>query len=289
MAATALRITELDTALAEAESQVPGLRPGCEKQILWAGEPGAKTATSLLFIHGFSATGQELRPLPDMIAGELGANLFFTRLTGHGQDGPAMAQATLDDWQRDVAEALEVAGILGDEVIVMGCSTGCTLATLALAEGAKARAVFFISPNFGLRYRVVQWLMDLPGAHRWMRYIAGRTRSFGPINDRHAAYWTTSYPTEAVKQMAEAVRAARRAELSQVTVPGLFVFNEADRVVSPDATRAVMARWGGPVQHLPVTPGPGDDAMGHIVAGETFSPGQTEPVARRILAWLTEH
>ena len=69
MAATALRITELDTALAEAEAQVPGLRPGCEKQILWGGEPGAKTATSLLFIHGFSATGQELRPLPDLCVG----------------------------------------------------------------------------------------------------------------------------------------------------------------------------------------------------------------------------
>ena len=288
MAATAPTITELDAILAEAEARVPGLRPGCEKQILWAGRPGVKTSTSLLFIHGFSATGQELRPLPDLIAAELGANLFFTRLTGHGQDGPAMARATLADWQRDVSEALDVAGLLGDEVIVMGCSTGCTLATLALAAGAEARLVVFISPNFGLRHRVAQWVMDLPGAHRWVRYIAGRTRSFGPINDRHAAYWTTRYPTEAVKPMADAVRAARLADLSQVATPGVFVFNEADRVVSPDATRAVMARWGGPVQHLPVTPGPDDDAMGHILAGETFSPGQTEPLARRILAWLTE-
>ena len=288
MAATAPTITELDAILAEAEARVPGLRPGCEKQILWAGRPGVKTSTSLLFIHGFSATGQELRPLPDLIAAELGANLFFTRLTGHGQDGPAMARATLADWQRDVSEALDVAGLLGDEVIVMGCSTGCTLAALALAAGAEARAVVFISPNFGLRHRVAQWVMDLPGAHRWVRYIAGRTRSFGPINDRHAAYWTTRYPTEAVKPMADAVRAARLADLSQIATPGLFVFNETDRVVSPDATRAVMARWGGPVQHLPVAPGPDDDAMGHILAGETFSPEQTEPLARRILAWLTE-
>ena len=91
---------------------MPGLGPGCEKHVVWAGEPGVRTPVSLLYIHGFSATGQELRPLPDLVAADLGANLHFTRLTGHGQDGAAMGRATLADWTRDMAEALEIARYL---------------------------------------------------------------------------------------------------------------------------------------------------------------------------------
>lgn len=267
---------------------MPGLRPGCEKHVVWAGEPGVKTPVALLYIHGFSATGQELRPLPDLVAQGLAANLHFTRLTGHGQDGAAMGRATLADWLRDVAEALDIAATIGDQVIVMGCSTGCTLATLALVDGAQARAMIYVSPNFGLRNKAVQWLIDLPGVRHWGKYVAGRRRDFAPINAAHTAYWTTSYPTDAVQPMADAVRAVRTADLSRITTPALFAFNQADQVVDPDKTRAVMARWGGPAQELVITPGPGDDVMGHVMAGDVFSPGQTAPLARRILAWLAD-
>ena len=281
-------ITQIDQWLADAEARVPGLRPGCEKHVVWAGEAGVKTKVSLLYIHGFSATGQELRPLPDLVAQGLGANLHFTRLTGHGQDGAAMGRATLAEWQRDMAEALDIAATIGDQVILMGCSTGCTLATLALAEGAQARAAIYVSPNFGLRNKAVQWLIDLPGVRHWGKYVAGRTREFAPINAAHTAYWTTTYPTEAVQPMADAVRAVRTADLSGVTTPCLFAFNEADQVVDPAKTRAVMARWGGPAKELVITPAPGDDAMGHVMAGDVFSPGQTAPLARRISAWLAD-
>lgn len=281
-------ITQIDQWLADAESRVPGLRPGCEKHVVWAGDAGVKTAVSLLYIHGFSATGQELRPLPDLVAQGMAANLHFTRLTGHGQDGAAMGRATLADWQRDMAEALDIAATIGDQVIVMGCSTGCTLATLALADGAQARAMIYVSPNFGLRNRLVQWLIDLPGVRIWGKYVAGRTREFPPINAANTAYWTTSYPTKAVQPMADALRAVRTADLSRIRTPALFAVNQADQVVDPDKTRAVMARWGGPAQELVITPGPGDDAMGHVMAGDVFSPGQTVPLARRILAWLAD-
>jgi esterase/lipase len=91
-----------------------------------------------------------VRPLPDMLADALGANLYFARLTGHGQDGIAMGRARLPDWEADVAEALQIGAALGDEVIVMGCSTGCTLLTTALAQGARAKGIVHVSPNYGL-------------------------------------------------------------------------------------------------------------------------------------------
>ena len=279
-------ITTLEQDLAAAEAKVPNLRPGCEKHIVWAGEPSTKTQVAILNIHGFSASPAELRPLPERVAQNIGANIFFTRLSGHGQDGPAMATATFAEWTQDVAEAVEIAQTIGDEVILMGCSTGCTLATLALAQGVEAKAAILISPNYGLRSWIAQTLLDMPGVRKWGRYVVGKTRSFAPINDGHSAYWTTSYPTEALYPMADAVRAVRHADLSQITTPAMFVMNEADTVVHPKLTREVIARWGGPTTEDIVIPGPGDDVNGHVMAGDVFSPNQTEPLARRISAWL---
>ena len=272
--------------IAQAEAQVPHLRPGCEKQILWAGEPETRTDLSVLFVHGFSASPAELRPLPDLVAQGLGANLYFARLTGHGQDGAALGAATLEDWERDIAEALEIAGTIGRDVVIMGCSTGCTLATLALAKGAKARAVIHVSPNFGLTNRLAQGLLDMPRAERWAKYIAGHERRFPAISDDHAAYWTLHYPTQAVHTMAQAVRAAKRAPVETVTTPALFCYNEKDQVVAARETRRIIARWGCDCESYTMTQTPDDDAMGHIMMGDIFSPKQTEPAAQRILDWL---
>ncbi|MEO1641432.1 MAG: alpha/beta fold hydrolase [Pseudomonadota bacterium] len=279
-------LAELEARIAAAEAQVPNMREGCAKRIIWADGVPSRTQQTVVFIHGFSATGEELRPLPDLIAKGLGANLFFTRLTGHGQDGDAIGRATLADWQTDVTEALEVGAGLGEEVIVIGCSTGCTLVALALADGAQVKATIHVSPNFGLAHRVVQWLLDAPGARHWAKYIAGRRRSFPPENAAHAKFWTLEYPTEAVHVMADAVRAARKADLSGITTPALFCYNRADRVVSASATDQVIARWGGPTDVVNLIQRPEDDPNGHVMAGDTLSPGQTAPLARQVLAWL---
>ena len=272
--------------LARQEARVPNLRDGCEKRIIWSGEAGQQTRCSVVFIHGFSATGAEIRPLPDLIAQDLGANIFFTRLAGHGQDGAAMGLATFADWMADVDEAFSVGATLGEEVILIGCSTGCTLASIALAQGAQAKAMIHVSPNFGLANRAVQTLLDLPGARHWAQYVAGKSRSFPAQSAEQEAFWTLTYPTAAVHVMADAVRAARAADFGAIKTPALFCFNEADQVVSARETHRAMKRWGAATSQILLTQTPGDDDMGHIMAGDIFSPGQTAPLTKRILAWI---
>ena len=264
---------------------MPALRPQCAKQIIWADKPDTRTDVAVLFIHGFSACKEEVRPLPDLVAKGLGANLHFTRLRGHGEDAEAFGAATLEDWLADVGEAFMVAQTIGKHVLVMGCSTGCTLATIALAQGAQAKAVVHISPNFGLRHRIAQALLQIPGIRHFGHLIAGRTRSFPVLSDAHAAYWTTSYPTTAVYTMADAVRAAKSCDVNKIETPAFFALNPDDQVISPKAAMRVMQSWGGPVTHLPLVQGASDDHMGHVMAGDVFSPDQTEPLAARILDW----
>lgn len=275
----------IDAWLVQREAGVPALRPGCAKRIVWAQAVETQTEWAVVYVHGFSATGEELRPLPDLVAQALGANLFFTRLDGHGQDGPAMGRATLAAWQSDIAEAFEIARVIGRRVLFIGCSTGCPLLTLALAGGEKAAGCAMISPNFGLRHRVAQILLDLPGARHYGHFIAGKERAFDVISPAHGQYWTTRYPTKAVYPMGEAVRKAHGAKLEQIATPILVALNDADQVINPARARQVMRRWGGPVTHVPLIQGPDDDAMGHVMAGDIFSPKQTAPLAQRIIAW----
>lgn len=280
-------LATIEAEIAAAEAGVPNIRDGCAKQIVWADEPGVHTDISVVFIHGFSASPEELRPLPDLVAKALGANLFFTRLMGHGQDGAAMGRAKLIGWRVNMAEALSIGAVLGDRVLLIGCSTGCTLIADALVRGTKVPVMgaCMISPNFGLRHRLAQFILDMPWSHVWGPWIAGAERTFPVESPEHGKYWTTRYPTKAVKPMGEAIRAVRRADLGAVKVPLLNVVNPDDQVIDPAKARATAARWGGPTEEITLVQTPQDHSMGHIMAGDVFSPGQTVPLANKIGQW----
>ncbi len=274
--------------LAAREAAFEDLVPGTEKRIVWHGAAGTRTATAVVYIHGFSGSSEELRPVPDLVAAGLGANIVFTRLRGHGRTGPAMAEASLDAWLADVAEALAVARAVGEGTLVLATSTGATLAALALLDDALAEGVeglVLVSPNFEVARRGAG-LLDLPGVAWWGPWIAGPELGFTPVSPAQATYWTERYPFAAVLPMAETVAAARRAGFEAARVPAFFIFSDADRVVRAGATRDVMARWGAPAAGLALAPGPGVDANAHVLAGDILSPALTAPVVTAILEWF---
>lgn len=269
------------------EARFADLTPGVEKRVVRAGAAGEKTALSVVYLHGFSATSEEIRPVPDRVAAGLGANLVFTRLTGHGRPGAALAQATVADWMTDTAEALEAGRATGDRVLVITTSTGGTLAAAAAQDAGLLRdvvGIVFVSPNFGLNSPLAP-LLTWPAARHWLPLIAGEVRAWEPLNDAQARYWTTEYPSVAVLPMAAMVRAVRRLDHGAARVPALFIFARDDRVVRADRTEAVAAAWGGPVTVLRVTPGPGDDPAAHVIAGDIVSPGLTDAVTAAITDW----
>ncbi|OYX42044.1 MAG: hypothetical protein B7Z02_13410 [Rhodobacterales bacterium 32-67-9] len=279
---------DLDSYLRDREAVVGGITPGAEKRILWAGAPGAQTDWAVVYLHGFSATSEEIRPVPDRVAAALGANLYFTRLAGHGLSGERFAGPTVNDWMIDVAEALAIGTRIGRRVLVIATSTGGALAAEAALQPDLARqieGIVFVSPNFGIRAPAAA-ILTWPYARRWAPVIAGRDRCFEPVNDAHARYWTTCYPTEALFPMAALAGHAAGADYSGVAVPALFLFAEADQIVSPAATQAVAEGWGGPVAVLPQVVGAGDDPYSHVIAGDILSPSMTAPVTEAILGWV---
>ena len=277
--------------LAGQEARFGDITPGVEKRVVWRpGHEERRTPVSILYVHGFSATSEEIRPVPDLVAEALDANLVFTRLRGHGRGGAAMAEAEagVGGWMADLAEGLAVARAVGDRVAVIATSTGATLTAVALRNPQMSEgigAAVFVSPNFGINDPAAA-LLTLPGARYWVPLAAGRDRAFEPQNDGQADYWTTAYPTVALMPMAALVRRAARLDYSGVRVPVLFWLSDADGVVRPDISREIAARWGGAARVQAVRIGPGDDPHSHVIAGDILSPGQTEAAALGMIDWL---
>lgn len=278
---------DLDAWLVNRELQFSDIRPANAKQIVWAGQPGTQTPLSVVYIHGFSAGPQEIRPVPDLVAQALGANLFYTRLAGHGRSGDAMAQASADDWIEDMAEAMAIGRRLGQRVVVISTSTGATLAAIAAADPALSQGmagVVMVSPNFRLN-SAAGLILDQPFAPIWGPWIAGERRSFPASNDQQAAHWTTEYPTQALFPMATLMREARAQDYTTAQVPAMFIYSPNDRVIDPAAITPIRQAWAGPVVEVQRVMGPGDDPNSHVIAGDILSPGQTEPVAQAIIDW----
>lgn len=278
---------ELQPWLDSNEAQFADLRPHAAKRIVWAGASGAKTPLAIVYLHGFSASAEEIRPVPDEVARALGANLYFTRLAGHGRSGEAMAEATAGDWIEDMAEAMAIGRRLGDRVMVISTSTGATLAAIGATDPVLSEGLVglvMVSPNFGLRSGAAK-ILDLPFARYWGPVVAGATRSFEPQNEAQATYWTTSYPTLALFPMAALVRHARGLDYAAVKIPALVLYSPEDQVVDPARTETVMAGWGGTVTLMQRHMGPGDDPGAHVIAGDALSPGQTAEVVAAISAW----
>ena len=275
---------------AASEAHHPDIRPDSHKRVIWAKEPETRKPLAIVYLHGFSASSQEIRPVPDLVATAFDANLVYTRFRGHGRTGDAMAEATASDWLADAAEALAVGHAVGERVIVMATSTGGTVAALALADPALREGVagvILVSPNFGINNALAP-LLTWPGARHWLPLLAGKRRSFEPRNPEQAAEWTTQYPSTAVFPMAALVARARALDPATIPVPALFYYSDEDQVVRPDLTDSVLARWGGPATRIAPVLTDGDDPLAHVVAGDILSPGNTAPAAEAMIRWIAQ-
>ncbi|SIO04332.1 alpha/beta hydrolase [Vannielia litorea] len=280
---------DVEAYLAAREMQFSDIVPGTEKQVIWAGESGARTPLAVLYIHGYSAAAPEIAPVPQQVARALGANLHFTRLAGHGRSADAMAEPSAGDWLEDMAEALAVADRIGEQTLILATSTGATLVTSTAAEHpeamARVKGMVFVSPNFAVNSRAA-FLLRAPFVAHWLPLVMGERRGFTPLNEAQARYWTEEYPVAALLPMAALVHHARTADHARITTPALFWFSDADAVVDARATRAVAARWGGPVTLLSPELTEADDPSAHVIAGDIVSPGQTAATTAAILDWM---
>ena len=279
-------IEKLEHWVRQQEAQFPDIKPGNAKYIGWANARPEKTPWAIVYLHGFSASRLETTPVCEKVASALGANVFQTRLAGHGRTTAALCTPSAQDWMADATEALQIGQILGERVLVISCSTGSTLATwLALSSaGHHIDAHVFISPNFGLRDKRAELIYSL-----WSKplALALRTHDVGwtPENPEEANAWTTPYPMRALLPMMALLKQVLRSDLAQFKKPVLVLFSEDDQTVDPKKTRSAVSRFSSPIKSMKSV----DYSIAkgqHVLAGAIRDPLAVRPMVSSIVKWV---
>lgn len=137
------------------ENNTPHLNPKQRKELVWY-ENKSKTNNVLYFIHGFNGSKNEGREMCLSLSKELKANLLLARLPGNGvyNKENSYNNITFYNYLRTVYEDLILCSILGNNIILVGTSTGCTYSIIAATKFTNfniTKTIFF-APNMGLHF-----------------------------------------------------------------------------------------------------------------------------------------
>ncbi len=149
------------------------IQTACRTRLLTHGH---KTAHSIVLLHGFTNCPLQYAQL-DARLFNAGYNVIAPRYPYHGHDRLSSDIANLKAEQlvAVTAEAVDIAGGLGETVTVLGLSLGGILATWVALNRADVHHAVVVSPAYGaqavdgdLRSRVMADLLQIvPGFFRW--------------------------------------------------------------------------------------------------------------------------
>jgi alpha-beta hydrolase superfamily lysophospholipase len=194
-----------------------------------------------------------------------------------------MLEGSVNAWLNDTREALAIGQRLGKKVIIIGVSTGGTLATWLAARPATEHvaAYVLISPNYAPAdpmSGVLLW----PWGEKIAELIIGPEFSWEPRNKLHGKYWTHRYPVRALLPMMGLVSVIESLNLGGINTPVLLIYSPGDRVVDSATIEETFARIGAPRKLLVPYTGAGDPNQ-HVLAGDILSPGSTKVLAEMIV------
>lgn len=262
---------ELEMWLAAHELAHDAVIEGADATIHWADGPEVQDLC-LLYVHGFSATRQETAPLTGRIAEELGANVVYTRLAGHGLAHNAM-QAAAEHWLQSMVDSWEVAARIGRRVVVIAVSTGAPLSIWLnehVARRDQVHSFVFLAPNFRIR-SPFGFLLTWPWAPHWIHLLVGRERSWEPENELAGRYWTHRYSTRAVIEMQKVVDWAKRQRLDSRNVPLATLYMEGDPTISHEAAVDFHEAWEADSKRLHAVTVDADNPQ-HVFVGDITAP-----------------
>jgi len=148
-----LSLEDLSHWVEEKNAAVPNIKEDNETKIVFADSIPKKTPYAIVYLHGFSGSAEDAAPVHEEVAKALGANLYLPRLYDHGLEGEEGLSSYTGERSLDSArEALAVGKVLGEKVILMGTSTGCTLALSLAAFHPDLAALVLYAPNIRIAH-----------------------------------------------------------------------------------------------------------------------------------------
>ncbi|MDD2381031.1 MAG: alpha/beta hydrolase [Mariniphaga sp.] len=258
-----------------------------ESRIIWANDSTKeRTDYCLLYLHGFSASWYEGFPAHMEFASYFGMNAYLARLAAHGLEtaDPLISMSPDDLWD-SAKEALMLARSLGKKVVIMGTSTGGTLALQLAADFPEyVDGLILYSPNVRI-YNSASFLLSKPwGLQIGRKFNGGKYRiSDDPLDSIECRYWYCKYRMEGVVSLQQLVeRTMTKETFQKVNVPVFLGYyykdkNHQDKTVRVSAMLKMFDQLGtSPSQKVKV---PFPEAGDHVIACELTS-GSSDEVIR---------
>jgi pimeloyl-ACP methyl ester carboxylesterase len=263
------------------------LKPDNEARIIWADDSlKQKTGWAIVYLHGFAASQGEGDPVHKNIAKKFGCNLYLSRLAEHGIDTTdAMINLTADEYWESAKQALAIGKQLGKKVILMGTSTGGTVALkLAADYPDDVAALVLLSPNISI-FDPNAWLLNNHWGLQIAHLVLGSnyidSKDLRPINQQ---YWDTHYRAEAAVALEELLETTMNKEtFEKVKQPTQVLYYYKDQVhqdstVKVPAILTMYDQLGTPpnLKRKQAMPNTGDHVIGSYIRSKDVEGVQKE-------------
>ena len=246
-------LLSLEKEVIASEKAIPNIRPDNEARIIWAKpEQKEKTPYALVYLHGFSASQGEGAPMHTEFAKRYGCNLYLARLSEHGiNKEEALLDWTPEKFMESAKKAIAIGQQIGEKVIIMGTSTGCTAALYLASGDTELAGLINYSPNIDIANETA-WLLTYPWGLQLGRQVNGSNYHSWVPTEGTANFVTYKYRLEAVIEMKNMLDVIMTEEtFSKITAPqflGYWYKNEAiqDNVVSVKRMLEMYDQLGTP-------------------------------------------
>jgi len=207
------------------EAGITNVRPGNQSILAWYDDSlKTKTEYCLLYLHGFSASPFEGNPVHVNFGKSLGMNVYVPRLAEHGLiTDDALLNMTPDRMWESAKDALVLARALGDKVIIMGTSTGGTLAlALAAQFPDKVDGLIMFSPNVKI-YDKTASLLGKPWGLQIARAVMGGDYRVLEPDPETDAYWYNKYRVESLVYLQQLIDVTMTSKVFKKVTQPIFV------------------------------------------------------------------
>ncbi|MCX2575967.1 alpha/beta hydrolase [Pedobacter sandarakinus] len=276
-------LNDLDVYVQSLES-LNKIKPGNQAEIIWANPLHKQTEYAVVYLHGFSASKMEGNPVHINLAKALHANLYLARLADHGVDTVApMQYFTADRLWESSKQAYSIGKKLGKKVILVGTSTGASVAIKLAAAYPEIHSLILLSPNVAINDKNA-WLLNNPwGLQIARKVVGGNERSVEDRTEEYKKYWHTHYRIEALVELQEFIESTMiNSTFRKVKQPVLMLYYyknemEQDPVVRVDAMLKMFKQLGTVAQlkKKVAIPNAGNHVMGSYITAKDLPSVET--------------
>ena len=249
---TVASLNALDASIADMEA-THKIKLNNQAKIIWADSSKTQTEYAIVYLHGFSASQMEGDPVHQNIAKQFHCNLYLARLAEHGIDTTEdLMNLTAENYWESAKLAYAIGKQLGKKVILMGTSTGGTLALQLASIYPEIAGLILYSPNIEIFDPSAPLLNNPWGLQIGRAVLKSNYVDIKYKDSAYPKYWNSHYRIEAVVALQNLLEAtmteATFKKIHQPTLALYYYKDEAhqDNVVKVKAIQKMIQQIATP-------------------------------------------